>query len=331
MELIQLNKLFSIHYGNSFDLNVLEVCDEDDNNKVNYVSRTRENNGISAFVTLKEDTKPFEAGLITVAGSGNSVLESFIQNSPFYTGYHVFLLRPLIPMSDFEKLFYCYCIRQNQFKYSFGRQANKTLKDILVPKQIPKDFLSINLGELNTLNKKKILNENLELNQTKWDLFNLIDLFNISASRDGLVNEYQAGSLVPYISSTEHKNGIIQFVNEDATNKAGTITANRGGSVGFFFFQTVDYIATPVDVRILTPRFTINKYIGFFLTTILRQEKYRFNYSRKMGSDRLAKIKIKLPTNKKGQPDFEFYGELYKIFTLFKLNITKKMILTAKI
>jgi hypothetical protein len=154
MELLQLNKLFSVHSGNSFDLNVLEICDENDSNKINYVSRTRENNGVSAFVKQKENTIPFEAGLITVAGSGNSVLESFIQLSPFYTGYHVFLLKPLAPMSDLQKLFYCYCIRQNQFKYSFGRQANKTLKNILLPKKIPSEFISIQLSKLNTLNKK---------------------------------------------------------------------------------------------------------------------------------------------------------------------------------
>lgn len=312
MELIPLNKLFSVRHGNSFDLNMLEVCDENDANKINYVSRTRENNGISAFVKLKDGTKPFEEGLITVAGSGNSVLESFIQYSPFYTGYHIFLLKPLNPMSDFEKLFYCYCVRQNQFKYNFGRQANKTLKDILVPKEIPKEFLSINLAELNTINEKSINNESLELNQAKWGLFNLIDLFKISASRDGLVNEYQTGNSVPYISSTEHKNGIIQFVNDEATNKAGTITANRGGSVGFFFYQPIDYIATPVDVRILTPRFKINQYIGLFLTTIFRQEKYRFNYSRKMGSDRLGKIKIKLPAKEDGKPDLEFMENYIK-------------------
>ena len=90
MELIPLHKLFSVQYGNSFDLNVLEICDENDPDKVNYVSRTRENNGVSEFVKLRNDTTPFDQGLITVAGSGNSVLESFIQYSPFYTGYHVY-------------------------------------------------------------------------------------------------------------------------------------------------------------------------------------------------------------------------------------------------
>ncbi len=133
MKLIQLQKIFSIQYGNSFDLNMLKVCDEKNPNKVNYVSRTRENNGVSAYVKIRDDVVPFETGLITVAGSGNSVLESFIQYNPFYTGYHVFILNPKKAMSDIEKLFYCYCIKQNQYKYSFGRQANKTLKDLHVP------------------------------------------------------------------------------------------------------------------------------------------------------------------------------------------------------
>ena len=33
-----------------------------------------------------------------------------------------------------EKLYYCCCIKQNRFRYSaFGREANRTLKDLLVP------------------------------------------------------------------------------------------------------------------------------------------------------------------------------------------------------
>ena len=138
MNKLPLNKIFDIIPGNSLDLNILEQSDEDTDEKVNYVSRTRENNGISEIVKTIPEIEPFEAGLISVAGSGNSVLESFIQPSPFYTGFHVFILKPKKKMSDLEKLFYCHCIRQNQYKYSFGRQANKTLKDILVPAEIPK-------------------------------------------------------------------------------------------------------------------------------------------------------------------------------------------------
>jgi len=305
MELLPLHKLFEIKYGNSFDLNILEECDEYSSDKVNYVSRTRENNGVSAFVHFKGDVEPFESGLISVAGSGNSVLESFIQNSPFYTGYHVFILRPLKAMSELEKLFYCYCIRQNQYKYNFGRQANKTLKDILVPKQMPKEFSKIDSKALNTLKARTVINKDYNLETKNWHTVKLTDLFEVSASSDELITKYSSGGTTPYITSSEFKNGISDFVDEGPTNNANTITANRGGSVGFFFYQPIAYLATPVDVRILTPKFEMNKYIGLFLTTILKKEKYKFNYSRKMGTDRLQKMQIKLPF-KKNKPDWEF-------------------------
>jgi hypothetical protein len=32
-----------------------------------------------------------------------------------------------------EKLFYCHCIKMNAYRYQYGRQANKTLKDIELP------------------------------------------------------------------------------------------------------------------------------------------------------------------------------------------------------
>lgn len=311
MELVPLHKLFDIKYGNSFDLNILEECDEYDSDKVNYISRTRENNGVSAFVHLKDDVEPFESGLISVAGSGNSVLESFIQNAPFYTGYHVFILRSLKAMAELEKLFYCYCIRQNQYKYNFGRQANKTLKDILVPKQMPSEFCKIDLKSLNTLKSSNLINKEIDLETKKWLIVPLTDLFEVSASSDELITKYSVGGTTPYITSSEFKNGIIDFVDEEPTNCANTITANRGGSVGFFFYQPVAYLATPVDVRILTPKFEMNKYIGLFLTTILKQEKYKFNYSRKMGTDRLEKMQIKLPF-KKNKPDWEFMENYIK-------------------
>ena len=36
-----------------------------------------------------------------------------------------------------EKLYYCMCIKANDYRYNFGRQANKTLKDIDVPAIVP--------------------------------------------------------------------------------------------------------------------------------------------------------------------------------------------------
>jgi hypothetical protein len=36
-------------------------------------------------------------------------------------------------MSVEQKLFFCMCIRANKFRFNYGRQANKTLRELLIP------------------------------------------------------------------------------------------------------------------------------------------------------------------------------------------------------
>lgn len=303
MELTPLHKLFSIQYGNSFDLNVLEVCDEYETDKVNYVSRTRENNGVSAAVRLRYDTIPFEAGLITVAGSGNSVLESFIQSQPFYTDYHVFLLNPKKEMTDLEKLFYCYCIRQNQYKYSFGRQANRTLKDILVPKQVPKEFLKINLHSLNTIKTSCVQEKKIDLQLSNWKYFRLDSIFDVHKGKRLTKADMEKGETF-FIGSSDSNNGITDRIGQAPIFKENTITVNYDGSVAEAFYQPRKYWALD-SVNVLYPKFKLNPFIGLFIATVIKLEKYRFNYGRKWGKEKMEQSLIKLPA-KNGQPDFDY-------------------------
>jgi hypothetical protein len=58
---------------------------------------------------------------------------AFLQPAPFYTGFHVMVLKPIAPMSNQEKLWWAMCITANRFRFGFGRQANRTLKDLVLP------------------------------------------------------------------------------------------------------------------------------------------------------------------------------------------------------
>lgn len=128
MKLVPVSKLFKVVYGSNLELNALEI----DSEGVNFVSRTAMNNGVSAKVKLVDGLEPIEAGVLTVAGGG-SVAETFLQPEPFYSGRDLFYLKPLVPMTVEQKLFFCMCIRANKFRFNYGRQANKTLPDLLVP------------------------------------------------------------------------------------------------------------------------------------------------------------------------------------------------------
>lgn len=309
MKLVTLDTIFDIKYGNQFDLNKLE-SDEDSN--INFVSRSSQNLGVVCKVHPYKDTEPFPAGLITVTLGGTYLLSSFVQQDEFYTAQNIKVLTPKVEMTFEEKIFYCKIIESNRFRYSsHGREANKTLNKILVPAKMPQNLAKLKFGDILNENQGSISNEKISLDLNNWKYHNLIDLFDISASSDPLITELTAGGKTPYISSTEKNNGIYEYVDEIPTNQGNVITANRGGSVGYFFYQPKGYLATPVDVRILTPKFELNKYVGLFLTTLLKQEKFKFNYSRKMGTDRLNQLKIKLPT-RNNKPDFEFMEKFIK-------------------
>jgi hypothetical protein len=149
----KISDLFDVHYGHSLELNALKQS----KSGVNFVSRTAANNGVAAKVANIPGVAPMPGGLLTVA-LGGSVLETFVQPEPFYCGYHIFCLSPKKEMSLQEKLFYCCCIRANKYRYNYGRQANRTLKDILVPDltDIPKWADKGNPDQFNGTNKPLI-------------------------------------------------------------------------------------------------------------------------------------------------------------------------------
>jgi hypothetical protein len=310
MKLVPLDAIFRIEYGNQFDFNKMETVD----GEVNFVSRSSQDLGVVTKVSKYKDFEPYQPGLITVTLGGSYLLSAFVQQEPFYTAQNIKVLTPQIQMSFEEKVFYCYAIAKNRFRYtSHGREANITLNKMLVPAEIPKEFLgrAVSILHENTPNPAPIDDGKIELDTACWEYFNVKDLFHISASKDELMNELNEGGQTPYVTSSDTHNGVTSFVKENPTNAAMTITANRGGSVGYFFYQPVPYKATPVDVRILTPKFQINAYIGLFIKTVLQLERGKYNYSRKMGSDRLAQMRIKLPSIN-GHPDWQYMESYIK-------------------
>jgi hypothetical protein len=133
MPLIELNRVFVVEHGSKLDLNKMDICKASADEAVVFVGRSGERNGFVAFVKQLADPPPFSAGLITVA-LGGSALSSFVQSQPFYTAQNIDVLTPRAEMSLDVKLYYCMCIEANRFRYTtFGREANRTLKTLMVP------------------------------------------------------------------------------------------------------------------------------------------------------------------------------------------------------
>lgn len=122
----RVNELFEVKYGINMELNACIEAEDGDLEAINFVARTESNNGVSSRVKRVEGKEPQSAGLITCAGGG-SVLSTFLQEEPFYSGRDLYLLIPLKPMSKLAKLFCITVLKANKYRYSYGRQANITL------------------------------------------------------------------------------------------------------------------------------------------------------------------------------------------------------------
>lgn len=119
-----VSDIFIIKYGVNLELNACE--EESENDSINFVSRTESNNGVSSKVKVIEGIAPQKAGLVSVAGGG-SVLSTFVQAKPFYSGRDLYTLDTKEDIPIEAKLFLTTIIEANKFRYNYGRQANKTL------------------------------------------------------------------------------------------------------------------------------------------------------------------------------------------------------------
>ncbi|MBA6222614.1 restriction endonuclease subunit S [Colwellia sp. MB02u-18] len=308
----KLNEIFEIKHGNKFDLNKMKKV-TNKNNSVSFVSRTAKNNGVSSSVAYVGDILPFEAGNITVA-LGGSVLSSFVQAENFYTGQNVaVLLNENLSLK--EKLFYCIAIKRNAYRYqACGREANRTLADLLVPsiEDIP-DWVN----ELEVENPQKFflpINENQDINleYAHWKPFKYKELFDIGRGRGPRKKDLTGDGSVPFISASEQNNGLTGWTTNEPMHSAGVISVVRNGnSVASAFYQEIDFCSTE-DVHIFEPKFKINQYIALFLCTLIKKEKYRFNYGRKWSISRMRESEIRLPITNNGEPDYAFMENYIK-------------------
>lgn len=314
MKCVELERLFEINSGNDLDLNKLQLCE----NGINYVSRNRNNNGVVGRVSIVEGQTINAAGTISVALSSSSTLYAFLQDKPYYTGYHVAVLKARTKMTKNMKLFYCACLIANRYKYNWGRQANKTIHKIKVPdiSEIPDWVESIEIKDLTYLSNKK-LEENISFFNHKESYFKLVS----NENENGLFTSVR-GTMYPNNISSEKEFKVITSTSENnGTTKEkkmskkfhskNVISISANGESCDAFYQNEDFIATD-DVHVLYPNFRLNPYIGLYICTVIRCNKHKYNYARKLNNGRLDKIYVKLPVNYKNIPDWKYMENCIK-------------------
>lgn len=303
---VPLCDLFDVRYGHSLELNRLKRVSREQGG-IPFVSRKMGDNGISAYVAPSPDILPAPAGELSCALSGNGVLSTFLQDQPFYTAFHVACLRPLQPMTSAQLLYYCACIKSNRFRYSYGRQANKTLRSLLVPafEDLPTWLGDTDVAMFDGSNMPDSHEEVPALADQKWGLFMLSQLFELKKGRRLTKAQLQTRpGPVPFIGAIDSNNGVAASV-DTAIHEGGTITVNYNGSVAEAFYQPVPFWASD-DVNVLYPKFVMSPSVALFIATVISKEKYRFSFGRKWHLERMRDSAIHLPLKSAEEPDFQY-------------------------
>ena len=298
----KVSDLFDLKYGHSLELNALEKLP--DVASVNFVGRAARNNGVTARVALIPNIIPAAAGTLTVAlgGQGGAGV-AFLQPSPYYCGRDVMILTAREPMTEMQKLWWVMCISANRFRFGFGRQANRTLKNLHLPSQVqqPEWVETVNFSEAFNAELHSLANRSGEVprsapSEVGYNYCKVCDLFDVQYGTNlELLRLNKNSHGVNFVSRTAKSNGVTSKVDTliDVLPTPGRVlSVAAGGSVLETFVQFEPFY-TGRDMYVLRPKTSMTDEELTFYASCLRANQWRYSYGRQ--ANRTLKH-LKIPT-----------------------------------
>lgn len=143
------------------------------------------------------------------------------------------------------------------------------------------------------------------LSEKTWQGIELDTFADVSSGRDIYAQERVPGS-TPYVTAGVSNNGIGYFVGNDNDSKArNAISVARNGAVGEAFYHP--YLALyGNDCRRVNLRATDDGGTQIFVANCISEQKSTFSYGRKLGTARLKRLRVMLPVDDSGEPDYTY-------------------------
>jgi hypothetical protein len=210
-------------------------------------------------------------------------------------------------MSIDELHYYINCIKINNFKYSYGRKACKTLYKILVPRFNNQVEVASLVDDARTKAKELIISLKttptpINTNRVPVEPMKYVrldELFNIKGSNNIIMNnevKSDKSEGVPVVSTSGKNNGIACYIKRKigvSPTKAGCLTVAVGGTVLSTFYQPDDFYTTSL-VKCLYPRYNFTMDELIYYTECIKINAFRYNRGRPAGKT-LHMLKIPHP------------------------------------
>ena len=329
-----MDKWKSFRVGDLFDIKKPPVYHTrqviEDESGVNYVVRTKFDNGVKYRVKLTEGMTSNPVGVISF-GSENSAF--FYQEEPWISGRDIYYVDTKFIESAYTCRFLTTCLTQitHKYDYNFG----------LFPKQLEQEVILLPatscgnpdwdymdqfmrsvdvkaIKAVETLQGLGDIRSSEYLDTSRWKDFRVGDLFDIhptKAYKETNRTLFAENGVNPVVVNSGFNNGIGGYTNLDCTECAGviTFTDTAAKSSESFFFQDRDFVGYPHVQGMYGKTHSWTRLEGLFLASVLRATVTgRFDFIKKMTRDVISDLIIKLPATTAGDPDWNYMSEYMK-------------------
>ena len=319
-----------------------------DKNKLNidvglipYITRTDMQNGINMFITDKQNNRYNidEGNVITIGLDTQTV---FYQPTAFYTGQNIQVLRNN-NLNKYTAMFIIPSIKIQMQKFNWGGNGatlgrlNRTRLILPINSQGQPNwqFMEDYIKQEQKQQAQKIIDyyerklvelagDVVGLDKVEWKTFKLGDIFDlVTKSSKGLNHlEKNISDGISYVGATNRNNGVLDFVKRKEnliySGNAIAFIRNGEGSMGYSVYKKEDFIASQ-DITVGYNQY-LNEYNAKFITTIADQVRGKYNFGYKRNQERLKRETLVLPSDEKGNPNFQYMSDFVKKLELDKVQ-----------
>lgn len=306
-----------------------DVTETDSDDGINYITRSKFNNGLKARVVRLDKFKVNPAGTISF-GAENA--DFFYQTEPYITGNKMYYI-------DTTAL----SVRACRFLKSIMEAtftANYSFSDGMIPARIYDECIKLpatpdgapdwaymesymanietKVAESLTMLQAAKDAEKKKVDTREWGEFKFGDLFDLhgikQAKSQKLIPTVELSDgipCVPYIVQSQFNNMVGRYVDKQwlIKNNEPPVEGNAlvlGVTLNACSYQPEEFGAS----QVITARSPcLNKNNGFFIAAIVRKRIEQFDYKEKPSFEKYRALKIMLPIDKTGQPDWAYMEE----------------------
>lgn len=361
----KLDNLFEIQTVKGFDEGKLDLFEEKhDKSFIEFVGRTRFNNGIKGYVK-KLEVEPNPKNTISVSQIGTIIAQ--FRKEKWYASQNIFSLNP---KENFEKLISLFGVsvvnKSLSESFSEGYSNYPTLiklkkLEIQIPtknNEIDFEFMEDFIAELEaqriaeleahlsvtglkdyhlTDEEKQVL---VDFENANFEKFNVIDIFDVKNTGNILSRDIiEDSGKTPYLCASAENNAVSSYIsyNENYLDEGDCVFI--GGKTFVVSYQEKDFYSNDSHnlVLYLKNKKERSKLNQLFLATCINKSlKYKYSWGNSISNRKIQKDKLLLPT-KNNQPNYKlmqtFISAIQKLvikdvvlYADKKIEATKKIV-----